>query len=100
MAASISTDAESNSDYLTMKPVHRAKPFMARGAKSSSKEPQSEGKHFSILFNKFSLFLIENPPPPPQHRTPLLGHSSKLYDNPTDANENEEDDEDGTNPAQ
>uniref|UniRef100_A0A914MB15 Uncharacterized protein n=1 Tax=Meloidogyne incognita TaxID=6306 RepID=A0A914MB15_MELIC len=58
-----------SSDYLTMKPVHRAKPFK--------------------LVNEIEKESLPPPPPPPQHRT-----TTKLYDCPIETNidsdENEE----------
>ncbi|KAL3074151.1 hypothetical protein niasHS_014981 [Heterodera schachtii] len=67
-------DEGKSTDYLTMKPVHRAKPF-----RLIPKASRGGGG--------------ENPPPPPMHRTPLLnmrgrrsnGTNMEHYDSPSDA---------------
>ncbi|KAI1706414.1 cadherin-4 [Ditylenchus destructor] len=71
-------DAENNSDYLTMKPIHRAKPF--RNGDVNLQEISSNFDDNSV-----------RPPTPPLHRRPLENRSAstKLYDNP---NDNTEDD--------
>src|SRR5688572_12821211 len=57
---------EQNSDYLTMKPIFRAKPFQMGGRNTS----------------------LEKAPPPPAHRNVRLEQerteTTKLYDNPND----------------
>ncbi|KAH7717994.1 hypothetical protein AAVH_14582 [Aphelenchoides avenae] len=67
-----------NSDYLTMKPIHRAKPF-----KPSASE-ESDGVSMALLSNA-----SERPPAPPQHRpkpstTERSSQDTKLYDNPNE----------------
>jgi hypothetical protein len=71
--------APDNSDYLTMKPIHRAKPFKA--TTDSSRNGSSEGVNLPVVPAN-----SDRPPTPPQHRRPITegSENTKLYDNPND----------------
>jgi hypothetical protein len=71
-------------DYVTMKPIHRIKPFSI--SKSNTNFPDIDADSESQT---------QSPPPPPAHRTPKLAKpktttsstrtdTTKLYDNPND----------------
>lgn len=80
--AMASINGGQNGDYMTMKPVHRAKPFIADKAMAIK-----EGKP-KLTATPNERMEAESPPPPPRHRTPQLPMPGNVVDIKDDEDSN------------